>query len=225
MPSPSHSRSVSTITTAAPDPEGGTPPVKDNSVSTNDAGDDDDSAGLLPIVIGLTCALLAGCVFAGVVWMVKDRKGGDAHLTQAAATTINAAYTVADTLPRARSSTTGLMDDEAGYLVPSPLRSSGGSVRTASAEGYQIPALVPAASGYVLPLEEPFGLKPQLIRVDKNKQLGKGHYGEVFRGTLVTEDGTTRTIDVAIKMLPQDRDVDDRERQDFWEEIKFLRHL
>ena len=26
-------------------------------------------------------------------------------------------------------------------------------------------------------------------------------------------------------MLPQDRDVDDRERQDFWEEIKFLRHL
>ena len=156
--------------------------------------------------------------------MLHVRKGGDAHLTEAAATTVNEAYTVADALPRTRSSTAGPMD-EAGYMVPPPMRNSGGSVGTVSAGGYQIPAQVPAASGYVLPLEEPFGLKPQLIRVDKNKQLGKGHYGEVFRGTLVTEDGTTKTIDVAIKMLPQDRDVDDRERQDFWEEIKFLRHL
>jgi len=31
--------------------------------------------------------------------------------------------------------------------------------------------------------------------------------------------------DVAIKMLPQDRAVEERERQDFWEEVKFMRRL
>ena len=38
-------------------------------------------------------------------------------------------------------------------------------------------------------------------------------------------DAAATALNVAIKMLPQDRTVEDRERQDFWEEVKFLRHL
>ena len=60
------------------------------------------------------------------------------------------------------------------------------------------------------------------IRVDQGTMLGKGHYGVVFRGTLA---GGAGTRDVAVKMLPQDRAVEEAERQDFWEEVKFLRTL
>jgi len=36
--------------------------------------------------------------------------------------------------------------------------------------------------------------------------------------------GSTSTV-VAVKMLPEDRPVEQAERQEFWEEIKFLREL
>ena len=75
-------------------------------------------------------------------------------------------------------------------------------------------------------MEDTYGLDPARIRVDKEQQLGKGNYGVVYRGTLATGlNDTAAAIDVAVKMLPQDRVVEERERQDFWEEATFLRHL
>ena len=67
---------------------------------------------------------------------------------------------------------------------------------------------------YVQPVEDTYGLDPVRIRVDKEQQLGKGNYGVVYRGTLAAGlDDTAAALDVAVKMLPQDRDVEERERR------------
>ena len=105
------------------------------------------------------------------------------------------------------------------------------------ADGYSMPDQVPLASAQIA-AEDAFALDARKVHVDKGAALGKGHYGVVFRGRLegtarvagtpraaASPGETTRGRHVAVKMLPQDRVLAERERQDFWEEVKFLRHL
>ena len=54
---------------------------------------------------------------------------------------------------------------------------------------YVLPNQAPAASGYLQPVADPYGLDPRRISVDKNQQLGKGNYGEVFQGTVLIAGG------------------------------------
>ena len=92
-------------------------------------------------------------------------------------------------------------------------------------EEYNLPASVPATDGYLRPANDPFDLDVSAVAIDRATQLGKGNYGVVYQGTLVGAAGGTASTLVAVKMLPEDRPVEQAERQEFWEEIKFLREL
>lgn len=92
-------------------------------------------------------------------------------------------------------------------------------------------------AGYMRPENDPFDIEESAVTIDRTKQLGKGNYGVVYQGALKTDaqaakgtNGTKATKRrkgrvVAVKMLPEDRPIELTERQEFWEEIKFLREL
>ena len=88
-----------------------------------------DTAACLDFSVRYTTSVVVVESYVGPVTPATHSLTHAYGTIQAAATTVNAAYTVADTLPRARSSNTGPMDDEAGYMVPSPMRSSGTKIR------------------------------------------------------------------------------------------------
>ena len=211
------------------------------SKQVNGDGEGKDRASVLPTVIAIGGTLVVVCVCLGAVWTVYFRKRSPDQITKAAATTVNVAYDVAAAKHQpARRDASRTPIDDVGYLMPTlPCTPRPGG---SSTDGYALPDQVPAAAGYVRPTEDPYGLDARLIRVDQNQQLGKGNYGVVYRGTMECGGSAASTVgtsgnqyelqgapstivDVAIKMLPQDRAVHERERQDFWEEIKFLRQL
>ena len=222
----------------------GTPTVKLNESSDGTVKDSDNQ----PVVtIALVCALVAVCTCASAAWALYFCKSKRLQTpANAALTTFNEAYTHPGNTHDAKEITIEVLPlvapsptDDPGCHTPTP---SGTPGLPSGGNGGLIPQQVPSASGHDWSLGDPYGLDPRLIRVDKKHQLGKGNYGEVFRGTVLIDggqdgalnkpaayyeyqDAASTAIDVAIKMLPQDRPVEERERQDFWEEVKFLRHL
>ena len=188
---------------------------------------DDDDSDVAAIVGGVFAALLVAAAL-GFAALWKHRRG-----------TSNVRVMKDLRQHRARSTGTGGRSPRAG------LRSGRAGARAKNAgrpaagamSDYVIPKIVPDPDGYEMFADNPFDLRAGAVEIS-DTELGRGHYGVVFKGTLAIDNQTapatttyshnknhlSQTTTVAVKMLPDKIKLAELQpaRDDLWDEVKTM---